>query len=366
MFGASPDYRGERAMIFRIDKKTKSIETVRSSWHPKELEIERYLLSGLDEDERILESSVFGEPFLLVSKQVRTRQKKRADILALDQAGNAVIIEIKRDSGTLGVETQALQYLADFSSYKGREFVARFSRYLASLEDHIQGFVGGNIRIEDINRHSRIILVARNFDPALYSMGEWLSTSGVAFRCIEYTPFEIEGEQFLSFSIAFDRSPEPLYPLSFQSQAREPGYFWHNIGHASNDWWAFLMRRGQISTGFDNQPGDQGERILKGYVSGDKVVAYAKGYGAIGWGVIEKPHSYKLLNPGDRDDRLDGRHLHRLSVVWKTVAPKLEQGIRPEVLREDFGIFHPLSTSMRIFHPPQPNRHWCALQAVVR
>jgi len=105
---------------------------------------------------------------------------------------------------------------------------------------------------------------------------------GLPFRCIEYTPFEIDNEFFLSFSVAFDRSPELLYPLIFQGRAREPGYFWHNIGSASDDWWTFLVQKGQISTSFNNQSGDEGERILKSYVSGDVVVAYAKGYGAIG------------------------------------------------------------------------------------
>jgi hypothetical protein len=42
-----------------------------------------------------------------------------------DQAGNSVIVELKRQAGSLGVETQTLQYLADFSAFKGRDFLAR-------------------------------------------------------------------------------------------------------------------------------------------------------------------------------------------------------------------------------------------------
>jgi len=336
-------------MIFKVNLETKSVEPFRSSWTPKEVELERYLLPPQGSNEPILESSVFGgESLLLISNQVKTRQKKRADILALDPAGSAVIIELKRDTGVLGVETQALQYLADFSSYKGKDFLSHFCRRPVSLREHVLGFLGDEVRVEDINRQSRIILIARGFDPVIYSMGEWFSKSGVAFRCIEYTPFEVAGDKFLSFSVAFDRSTESLYPLTFYSRAREPGYFWHNIGKVSNDWWSFLVEKGQISTGFGNKPGGQGERVLKKYISGDIVIAYCSSYGAIGWGKIESPSSYKLLAPNDPEDFLQGSQLHRLGINWKAAAPSIKQGLRADIVRKEYGIYHPVSTSVKI------------------
>lgn len=254
-------------MIYQINPDTETIKAYKSTWMPKEVELERYLLPS-DDAEGLLESAIFGESepesLLLLSNQIRTRQKKRADLLALDKAGNGVIIELKRDSGVLGVETQALQYLADFSAYQGQNFISRFSKNRP--KDIIKGFLGDNVREENINKQSRIILIARTFDPAVFSMGEWLSEKGVAFRCIEYSPFEIDNKRFLSFSVVFDRSRESRFPLIFQGHAREPGHFWHNIGSDDNDWWHFLIKRGQISTGFDNRPGDQGERILRTYL----------------------------------------------------------------------------------------------------
>lgn len=333
-------------MIFRLREPDGSIEAYSSKWRPTELELERYLLPRPGE-ERLLRESVFREPLFLLSRQVRTRESKRADILALDQAGSAVIIELKRHQGSLGVDTQALQYLADFSSYRGQDFLLRFSKH-EDLSEKVQGFLGDDFRLEDLNRRSRVILVARSFDPALFSMGEWLARSGVAFRCIEYTPFKVRDQRFLSFSIAFDRAPDPLYPLVFQNRAREPGTFWHNIGRPDDRWWALLKERGEISTGFDNQPGDAGERILKSYVAGDKIVAYATGYGAVGWGLIERPAAYKLLRPGDRGDSLSGHHLHRLRITWKAVARSLEDGVRPDEIGQQFDIYHPVSTSVRI------------------
>jgi RecB family endonuclease NucS len=107
-------------MIFRIvrgDPSKPLLEGYRSQWEPAELELERYLLSTEEPDH--LERDVFRERLLVVSNQVRTREAKRADILALDKYGNSVIVELKRHAGKLGVDTQALQYLADFLEIQG-------------------------------------------------------------------------------------------------------------------------------------------------------------------------------------------------------------------------------------------------------
>ena len=335
-------------MIFQVDSETKSLSAYKSFWNPRELELEKYLISTAEEEVPTLNSSVFGETLLLVSNQVRTKARKRADILALDHMGNSVIVELKRKNSPLGVETQALQYLADFSKFKGQAFIKRFLKDSPDLEQNIYGFLGDEVKTEEINSNSRIILLARSFDPTLFSMGEWLSGRGVAFRCIEYTPIEYGKERFISFSIAFDRCPEAIYPLSFQSQTRQPGYFWHNIGDAHDQWWRHLVKTSQISTGFDNQPGDQGERILKNYIRGDTIVAYAKKYGAVGWGKIENPASYRLLEAGCAEDVSGGRLLHRLGIEWKYTAASIADAIGPKELLKNYGIYHPMSTCVKI------------------
>jgi hypothetical protein len=216
------------------------------------------------------------------------------------------------------------------------------------LRDRVESFLGGDLDLDDLNRRSRVILVARHFEPALFSMGAWLARSGIAFRCIEYTPFEVREERFLAFSVAFDQAPESLFPVAFESQVRDKAYFWHNIGEPTDAWWQELKKRGEITASFQNQPGDEGERLLKSYVAGDTVVAYAKGFGAVGWGIVEHPSSYKLISLGDPADILAGRHLHRLGIKWGAVAPTLRHGIPADEVRNRFGIFHPISTSVRI------------------
>lgn len=335
-------------MLFAIDENSKSLVTVSSKWDPKELDIEKYLIKSTDEGSTILSEEVFGEPLLLLSNQVATRKKKFADILALDRYGNGVVIELKRNKGRLGVETQALQYLADFSAYTGESFINRFSKKFNIDEGTILGFVGDNVEIENINKKSRVILLARSFDESVYSLGEWLSSKDVAFRCVNYFPVEIMGKKLISFSVSFDRSVTNLYPLSFSSNMREPGVYWHNIANACNEWWALLIKEKQIPACFDDKPGDHGETILNRYIPGDTIVAYAKGFGAVGYGVIPNPSKYRLLPVGAKGDILGGKCRHRLKVEWKAVTSDLQNGLRPDEIRDAFGIYHPVSTSVSI------------------
>jgi len=333
-------------MLFEVTEDEK-LKRFISKWQPRELEVEQYIISP-GSNNNILDASIFGEPLLIISNQVKTKFKKRADILAIDRFGNGVIIELKRDRGFLGAETQALQYLADFSAYKGEDFVNRFLESNKQLGEKIQSFIGGNASIKDINKASRIILLAREFDPTIYSMGEWLSNNGVAFRCIQYEPTEIDSKKFISFSIAFDRSKEILNPLALGGVAREPSHYWHNIANADQKWWEYLVASKQIPACFDSMPGDQGEKILTSYIAGDVIIAYAKGFGAIGWGVIEKPDSYHLAKIGSSEDYWNGNCMHRLSINWKAIAVKLSDGILPNIVRDEFNIYHPISTSVSI------------------
>ena len=66
----------------------------------------------------------------------------------------------------------------------------------------------------------------------------------------------IENRRFLSFSVVFDRANGALFPISFASTVREPGYYWHNIASADQNWWSYLIQAKQIPACFENAPGD--------------------------------------------------------------------------------------------------------------
>lgn len=333
-------------MFFEVNGS--KLDKVSSDWLIKELELENLLISREEEGAEVLSQNVLGEELLLINNQVRTKANKRADILAMDKQGNAVIVELKKDDAWLGVEMQALQYLADFSHFSGQNFIDKFA---PNDGENIKGFLGSEVNIEDLNKRQRIILVARGFDETLFSMGEWLSSKGVGFRCIAYTPIEVQGKRFISFEVAFERNPNSLFGLSFTRKHRQAGVYWHNISEPNNDWWQFLKQQSVVPACFDEEINDVGHQLLNSYVPGDRIIAYARGYGALGWAEVTNQSSYTLVDERSKDDANPTRPgccRHRLTVKWHDCAENLDDAIRASEVRKKFNIYHPLRTSVGI------------------
>ncbi|PLX70345.1 MAG: hypothetical protein C0602_05910 [Denitrovibrio sp.] len=329
-------------MLFEVEKN--ALKIITENWNVSELDLEKLIVGA---DNILLNNSIFKEEILIISNQVRTKDKKRADILGLDKDGRGVIIELKKGKGHLGVDMQALQYLADFSRYTGKDFINKFqgkdSKW--SSEDIISFLESENL--ERVNQKNRIILIANSFDSTLFSMGEWLAEKGVPFKCIEYKAIKANDKRLISFTTVFDRTNESLYSIGFTYNDRAPKYFWHNIGRADLDWWKHLIKYSQIPACFENSPGDRGEQILKSYIKDDVIIAYATGIGAIGYGVLEDP-KYKLIESKSEENlRKIDSCFHRLSISWKYVVNDFNYGIRPSDLK-GYEIYHPVSTSATI------------------
>lgn len=124
--------------------------------------------------------------------------------------------------------------------------------------------------------------------------------------------------------------------------------FWHNIGLAENRWWRYLVANHQLAVGFDNTPGDAGEALLRRYLPGDVVVAYASGKGALGWARVDASSRYHLAAEGSSEDLAAGDLRHRLSVTWQAVADTIDQAVTAAEIRRDVDIRHPTRPSVAI------------------
>ncbi len=334
-------------MIYRILKKEEQIflEAVKDdSAIDKEAKLEE-LLKSPDEN-GFLNENIFGEQLLFLGTQIRTKDKKRSDILAIDSYGNSVVVELKKDKGKLGVETQALQYLADLATFKGKAFMEKFLPLTPNLEDTLKGFLGNDYDLNKLNSKQSIILIARSFDPSLFSMGQWLSEQGVPFKCITYNYFKTNEEEFISFSIVFDQFSNKKKILSFNSplnQTREPEVYWFNIGFKEQEAWDKMKEKKFVPAGFDGSPGDRGELIMTSFIKGDKIVAYASGFGVVGFGAVNA-ETYKLTELNSSEDYFDGRYLHRIGIQWEQKIDLLIEAITPITLKEIVGLSNPIQT----------------------
>ncbi len=94
-------------------------------------------------------------------------------------------------------------------------------------------------------------------------------------------------------------------------------YHFFIIGEPYTDeWWARQISMGVITAGFDNKIGDRGHIFLNDMDQDDWVIAYAKGYGAIGAGTVGGEETYRLLRSRELPADFESRHRQFRSVSW--------------------------------------------------
>jgi len=149
-----------------------------------------------------------GEDLLILQKEFDgfDETRERLDLLALDKAGNLVVIENKLDDSGRDVTWQALKYAAYTSGLKKMQIVDIHQQYL----DRYCG--GGNavqaicefMEVEDLDEAmlnpgngQRILFVAANFRKEVTATALWLISRGIAVQCFRVTPFGFGEELFL-------------------------------------------------------------------------------------------------------------------------------------------------------------------------
>ena len=153
-----------------IDGKLNSIDTTLAENGRKETE---HLESWIKTKPEIL-----GNDILIIGEQVYTKSGP-LDFLAVDNNGNIVVVELKRDKLARVVLAQAIDYASDLSTWDIDKLSEICMSYTGnSLEDHISANFE-DIQIDDltINQTQRLLLVGFSIEEPLNRMIEWLSSN---------------------------------------------------------------------------------------------------------------------------------------------------------------------------------------------
>lgn len=119
---------------------------------------------------------ILGDDVLIIGEQIQTSSGP-LDFLGIDNSGNTVIIELKRDKLPREVLAQAIDYASDVSGWEIDRFREICKSYTnQNLEDLLQERFE-SIVIEDlaINQSQRLLLVGTAVEESLGRMIEWLS-----------------------------------------------------------------------------------------------------------------------------------------------------------------------------------------------
>ncbi|MDN3451659.1 hypothetical protein QMA09_15780 [Planococcus sp. APC 3906] len=160
------------------------------------------------------------ESMLVVGQQVRNASNGRSDLTAVDDKGNIVLIEIKRDRKDIenrkeAFEFQAIRYAASYATIADTEDLVNkiFAPY---VEKHrlefdnpsltsselgtriLNNFLEVNTAVDQFNKKQKIVLVASDFDEQTLSAVAWLNDSGVDISCFKLIPYRIQGSIVLN------------------------------------------------------------------------------------------------------------------------------------------------------------------------
>lgn len=119
---------------------------------------------------------ILGEDIVIIGEQVQTSSGP-LDFLGIDNNGNMVIVELKRDKLPREALAQAIDYASDIASWDVDRFKEISQKYTnQNLEDLLQERFE-DITIEElaINQSQRLLLVGTAVEESLGRMIEWLS-----------------------------------------------------------------------------------------------------------------------------------------------------------------------------------------------
>lgn len=180
-------------------------------------ELEEHLEDWVEERIDLVDPS-----FLVVGRQV-----ENIDLLAIDDEGQLVVIELKRDQLPRLVLAQALDYASLVSAWTPEMVIAIANEYLEkksgkSIHDAFEERFGKSL--EDtggINSDQRVVLAGCRTDSTLDRMVNWLSERGIPINVVTLSFFVLpDGQNILVRSILV--SEEEAKARSDAKRGRRP------------------------------------------------------------------------------------------------------------------------------------------------
>lgn len=200
--------------------------------------------------------TALGEKLLVIQKEFSgfSDTNERLDLLALDRNGNLVIIENKLDDSGKDVTWQALKYASYCSTLTKEEIRSIYQSYLdahfssKNAVDLIVEFFD-NLDYSEIvlnqRMAQRIILIAANFRKEVTSTVLWLMNFKIQLQCFKVTPYELNGQFFLTIDQIIPTKDAQDYVISMANKAQEE---YNTEEEAKNrhkvrlEFWSLLLR----------------------------------------------------------------------------------------------------------------------------
>jgi len=193
--------------MLRIDRKARILQALTQRSLPDAGLLERSDLQAMIKASPDAFFAELGEHLLIVGDEIRPDDfvDDRIDLLAIDERGAAVVIELKRGSHKLQL-LQAVAYAGMVAKWDKLRFLSERSRLTGKpvevIEDEVEEFIGGDLAI--LNQTQRICLLAENFEYEVLVAAEWLNERySVDVRCSRLSLSSDGTTEFLACTVIF-------------------------------------------------------------------------------------------------------------------------------------------------------------------
>lgn len=261
----------------------------------------------LDQEDRLetwieKDNALLGLDLLIFGRQVRTPFGGRIDLLGLDQEGDVVIVELKRDKTPREVVAQVLDYASWVTNLSPKEINSLAASYLGdSLANAFKRRFEATLP-EAINVNHKMVVVASELDDSSERIVQYLASKhSLDINVVFFTCFKVDGKEFVGRSWLMD--PGEVEERS-EGKRNLPwsGYWFFNVGEGEHRNWDDCRKYGFLAAGQGSKYSDP----LKKLKLGDKVFAYMKSLGYVGYGEVCKDAvTVKDFSPDGKASLLD-------------------------------------------------------------
>jgi hypothetical protein len=231
--------------------------------------------------------TILGMDVVLIGRQVPTGFGGRIDLLALDRDGNCVAFELKRGRTPREVVAQLLDYgswIKDLGYSELEQISQRWRQ--KSIATVFQETFGDTLP-ETLNASHSLVVVASELDESSERIIDYLSEQyDVGINAVFFTFFRDGAAEFLGR--AWLKDPiEIIERAETRKRAPWSGYWFVNVGEGEHRNWDDNRKYGYVGAG----QAEKYSRPLKHLKAGDRIFAYMKGIGYVGYGEVTKEAS---------------------------------------------------------------------------
>lgn len=268
--------------IWKVDKKPTKLPL---SSLKKENELEEMICQDI---------SILNEQWLPIGRQVATAHGGIIDILAIDESGNLVVVELKKNKTPREVVTQAIDYASWVKTLDSTKIADIYKKYgssinkgYESLSEALKNKFNKSFGEDEINNAHQIVVVASELDLSTERIVKYLNDYEIPINTVFFNVFRDGESRYLSRAWLIDPAETQEHANLPKDSDTEPwnGEYYVSFGHNMGRHWDDARKYGFIGAG----GGRWYSKTLYQLSKGDRIWVNIPQTGYVGVGIVEEP-----------------------------------------------------------------------------